>query len=593
MARSFPLARMLALFAAMCMLLAACGGSTPAAAPTAAPAAEAPTAAPAAAAPTAAPAAEAPTAAPAAEAPTAAPAAEAPTAAPTAAAPAAELPEVSREDTLIFAADLTDQISMDPAVAYEFGGIQVVGSIYQPLVQLTPGDPAVKPLLAKSWELKEGADGTTITFKLDEKAKFASGAPVTADDVVYSWGRIVDLNKSPAFLFTDFGVNKDSFKAIDPQTVELTLPKTTSPQVFLTVVSNSVAAVVEKKIVEANAGSDFGSTWLNDHSAGSGPYVLASWERNTQNVLDVNPNYWGTAPALKRVIMRNVSEQANLQSAIETGDADIVQDLGIEQSKALEGNADVTLIKANQTQLEYMGMNAKIAPFDKADVREAVRYAINYDDLNTLLAGNGKIVQEIIPDGFLGYTGETPFKQDIAKAKALLAKAGVAEGTEVQLTVGSGIATGGLEIATLAAKLQSDIEKIGLKVNIQQIQSSELLNIYRAQKAQFVLLSWGPDYPDPHTNANPFTNYEAKSIAWRNGFESPEIAKIALDASLAPDTAKRAALYKQMTERLFHEGPYAVLYQPTRTYGIRKNIKGFVYDPATTPSIWFWTISKG
>src|SRR4051812_5857742 len=121
MSRSFSLARMLALFAAMCVLLAACGGNAPAAAPTAAPAAEAPTAAPAAAAPTAAPAA-APTAA---EAPTAAPAptaAEAPTAAPapTAAAPAVDLPEVSREDTLIFAADLTDQISMDPAVAYEF-----------------------------------------------------------------------------------------------------------------------------------------------------------------------------------------------------------------------------------------------------------------------------------------------------------------------------------------------------------------------------------------------------------------------------------------------------------------------------------------
>src|SRR5687768_5062442 len=117
MSRSFPLARMLVLFAAMCVLLAACGGAAPAAAPTAVPAA----------APTAAPAAEAPTAAPAAEAPTAAPAVEAPTAA---AAPAVELPEVSREDTLIFAGDLTDQISFDPAVAYEFGGIQVVGSIY-------------------------------------------------------------------------------------------------------------------------------------------------------------------------------------------------------------------------------------------------------------------------------------------------------------------------------------------------------------------------------------------------------------------------------------------------------------------------------
>jgi peptide/nickel transport system substrate-binding protein len=107
------------------------------------------------------------------------------------------------------------------------------------------------------------------------------------------------------------------------------------------------------------------------------------------------------------------------------------------------------------------------------------------------------------------------------------------------------------------------------------------------------LLSWGPDYPDPHTNANPFTNYDAKSIAWRNGFQSPEIAKLALDASLAPDTKARAALYKQMTERLFHEGPYAVLYQPTRTYGVRKNIKGFVYDQATVPNFFFWTISKG
>src|SRR6185437_16159285 len=137
--------------------------------------------------------------------------------------------------------------------------------------------------------------------------------------------------------------------------------------------------------------------------------------------------YWGTAPALKRVILRNVTEQANLQSAIETGDADIVQDLGVEQAKALEGNADVDLVKATNTQIQYIGMNAMIPPFDKPEAREAIRYAINYDELNTLLSGSGKIVQEIIPDGFLGYTGETPFKQDIAKAKELLQKAGVAD----------------------------------------------------------------------------------------------------------------------------------------------------------------------
>jgi peptide/nickel transport system substrate-binding protein len=576
MPRPTVLARVLALFVALGVLLAACGGAAPT---------------PSGGAATSAPAAQA-TSAPAAE-PTAAPAAEQPTAAPEATAAAEAPAEVSPQETLVFAGDFTDQLSMDPAVAYEFGGIQVVGSIYQTLVTIEPADPAIKPLLAKSWDIKEGADGSTLTFKLDERAKFASGAPVTADDVVYSWNRVFDLNKSPAFLFSDVaGLKKESYKAVDPQTFEVALPNTASPQVFLSILSFSVSAVVEKKIVEANAGSDFGSTWLNDNSAGSGPYVLTRWERDTQNVLDINPNYWGTAPAIKRVIMRNITEQANLQSAIETGDADIVQDLGIEQAKALEGNADVQLIKANLTQLVYFGMNAKSPPLDKPEVREAIRYAINYDELNTLLSGSGKIVQEIIPEGFLGHTGSNPFKQDIAKAKELLATAGVQEGTEIEVLVPTGPAPGGLENSTLAAKIQSDVEQIGLKLNLKQIQTSELLNIYRAQKGQIVLISWGPDFPDPDANAAPFTNYEAKSIGWRNGWEAPEIAKLAKDASLAPDNAKRAELYKQLVERVQHEGPYAVLYQPVRTYGVRKNIQGFAFGASSTPGLWFWTLSK-
>lgn len=568
MARMFPTARWLVLLVVTSVLLAACGGAAPAAAPTAAPAAE----------PTAAPAPQ-PTAVPE---PTSLPAPE----------PAAD---VSREDTLIFAGDLTDQISMDPAVAYEFGGIEVVGNIYQTLVTIAPDSPDIKPLLAKSWDVKTNADGTSvITFKLDEKAKFSSGAPVTAEDLVYSWNRVFDLNKSPAFLFTDIAaITKDSYKAVDASTFEVTLPATSSPQVFLSILSFTIGAAVEKKTVEANAGSDFGSTWLNDHSAGSGPYMLTSWERNTQNVLDVNPNYGGTPPAIKRVILRNIPEQANLQAAVETGDADIAQDLGTEQAKALEGNADLDLIKASLTQLVYVGLNAKSPPLDKTEVREAIRYAINYDELNTLLSGSGKIVQEIIPDGFMGHVGDNPFKQDIAKAKELLAAAGVADGTEIEMLVPSGSAPGGLENSTLAAKLQADIEKTGLKVNLKQIQTSELLNIYRAQKGQAVLISWGPDFPDPDANATPFTNYEAKSIGWRNGWEAPEVAKIAKDASLAPDAAGRIALYKTLVDRVQHEGPYAVLYQPIRTYAVRKNIKGFAYGPSSTPGLWFWTISKG
>ena len=95
----------------------------------------------------------------------------------------------------------------------------------------------------------------------------------------------------------------------------------------------------------------------------------------------------------------------------------ITQDLGPEQMTVLDGNADVQLINANTTRLVYIGMNAKMAPLDNVDVREAIRYAINYDELQALLGDAATVVQEIIPAGFLGHTGNNPFKQDIAKAK--------------------------------------------------------------------------------------------------------------------------------------------------------------------------------
>ena len=498
-----------------------------------------------------------------------------------------------RDNTLIFAVDLTDLISLDPAVAYEFGGIQAEGSFYETLVSFNPGDPEVKPLLAESWDVKDTGDMWTLTFKLNPKAKFASGKPVTADDVVYSWGRAIDLNKSPAFLLIDVGqVKKENMKAVDAQTFEVKLPKNVSPQVFLSVISFTVAAVVEKAAIEANKGDDMGSTWLNDHSAGSGPYVLDKWERSVAVTMKANENYWGTPAILKQVIMQNTPELANLQAAIETGDADIVQDLGAEQVATLKDNQDVTLVVGQSSTLAYIGMNATKAPLDNPDVREAIRYAVNYDDIIALLKGNAQLVQEVIPVGFLGHTGNNPFKQDIAKAKELLAKAGVKEGTEIEFLVPVGTASGGIEWSTLAAKIQNDIEQIGLKLNIKQLQSSELLKLYRAQQGQMVFMTWGPDFPDPDGNVTPFANFEAKSLSWRNAWNNPKAIELSKQAAAEQDPAKRIELYKQLTDLVQHEGPYVMLYQPTRTFGVRKNITGFTYDAVDTPSISFWLIGK-
>jgi len=500
---------------------------------------------------------------------------------------------LTRDNTLIFASDASDLISLDPAVAYEFGGIEIVGNIYEPLVSFDPGQPGVKPLLAESWDIVDSGDMWTVIFKLNPAATFASGSPVTADDVVFSWSRAIEMNMSPAFLLIDIAqVTPDNMTAVDAQTFQVKLPKGVSPSVFLSVITFSVAAVLEKAVIEANAGDDMGSAWLNDHSAGSGPYVLESWARSAQVTMDANANYWGTAPLMPRVILQNMPEMANLQAAIETGDVDIVQDLGPEAAAALEGNPDVTLIKATSTLLIYVGMNATKPPLDNPDVREAIRYAVNYEDLMTLLKGNAKLVQEIIPDGFLGFTGVNPFTQDIAKAKELLAGAGVAEGTELGFLVATGTAPGGVDWAVIGALIQSNLAEVGLKANIQQLTQAELLNIYRAQGGELVLMNWGPDFPDPDGNATPFANWDAHSLAWRNDWNDATAIQMSKDAAIATDTAERIELYRQLVEYVQHSGPYVMLYQPIRIYGLGPSVTGFIFDPADTPGITLSIIGK-
>jgi peptide/nickel transport system substrate-binding protein len=505
----------------------------------------------------------------------------------------AESIEVSRENTLIFATDMGDLLTLDPAVVYEYSGGQIVGNIYQTLVSFRPDQPGIHPLLAESWTIEDSGDMWTLTFALNPSATFASGNPVTAQDVLYSWGRALDINKSPAYLFTDIvQLTKENIMAVDDHTLAIRLPKTVSPQVFLSILTFPIAAVVDQAALEPYLGSDFGESWLNDHSLGSGPYVLDTWERSAQVTLNANPSYWGEAPAMRRVILRNMAELTNLQAMIETGDADIVQDLGQEQSAALEGNPDVQLIRADTIFFIYVAMNTAVPPLDNADVREAIRYAINYDDFTTLLAGHGYVMQEIIPAGFLGHTGKTYFTQDLEKAKGLMAEAGVAEGTEIDLTIPTGIAPGGLEFSVIAAKIQSDLAQIGLVLNIQQVQVSELVQLYRAGEGQMVQIYWGPDYSDPDAYVTPFTNYEARSVAWRTGWNNPEIAELGKQASLELDDEARAELYAEVIERVAHEGPYLILYQPIRVFGVRSDVTGFHFNPLDTRGISFANMRK-
>src|SRR5438132_2683617 len=385
--------------------------------------------------------------------------------------------------TLVIDRDTSDLISFDPAVLYEFSAVYATHNVYETLVKFEGTDLTTpKAGLATSWDVKDAGSTNDMTFKLKSGVKFSSGNALTADDVVYSFQRAIKLNKSPAFLFTDIaGLKAESIKATDPTTVVISVPKTSSTQTLLIILTFTIGGIVDSKEAKAHeASGDFGSAYLLDHSAGSGPFAVDHWTKNTEVLLKANPNYGDTKPALSAVLFKHVQEPANQQFALEKGDIDIANDLGPEQIAALQGKTGGTTTSADSLLLVYVGMNAMVKPLDNVKVREALRTAVDYDGIiKDLLKGNGSKVQGIVPKGLAGYNESAPFQADVTKAKDLLQQAGQTSVT-LDFLVPTGQAPGGAAWSDIAAKLKSDWARLGLTVTIKQTTTADLLGTYRA-----------------------------------------------------------------------------------------------------------------
>jgi peptide/nickel transport system substrate-binding protein len=485
-------------------------------------------------------------------------------------------------------------ITIDPGQSYEFTGSLVTDNLYETLVKFEKADlSTLKPSLATSWKVKDAGDSWKVTFRLRSGSKFSSGNVVTADDVVYTFDRAIALKGNSSFLFTDVANMKvGSTKAINATTVEATLPKTASPAAFLNLLTFNIGGIVDSKVVKTHeVGGDFGSAWLKTNSAGSGPFVLNRWDQNQQVVLDVNPNARLKAK-LSRIILREMKEANAQKIALETGEIDIAENFTPDMYKAAVKEGKFTTYKPDSLRITYLGMNSGDGSvFEDARVRQAVRYAIDQDGIvNDLAGGLAKKIQTIIPYGLFGANTATPYSVNIEKAKSLLTAAGKPNGFEVEFLVPDGAGGSGVPYQDLGAKIQSDLAKIGIKANIKTLVQSELLKIYRAQKGQLVLIGWSPDFPDPDGNATPMSDFNARSLAWRNAWNNPTASKLTQQAALEPDKTKRAALYKQLTELQLSDGWGAMLYQESIPLVMSKNVKGYIRNAQS--QVRFENISK-
>ena len=225
-------------------------------------------------------------------------------------APAALMAETPA-DTLVVADAIDDIVSIDPHEAFEFSGVDMNNNVYDTLIELDPAKPGeLVPGLAESWAVSD--DGMTYTFKVKSGITFSSGNPLTAEDAALSLRRVVKLNKTPAFIITQFGLtpeNVDQMVTFEGDTVTLKTDKAYAPSFVYNCLTAGVANIVDIKTVMANeVDGDMGNAWLKANSAGTGAYVLKSFKPNEGYVLEARAGHWRGDAKIKNVFMQHVPE---------------------------------------------------------------------------------------------------------------------------------------------------------------------------------------------------------------------------------------------------------------------------------------------
>lgn len=500
------------------------------------------------------------------------------------------------KDTLVMAFNIDEIVSLDPAEIFEFANGEYAANAYDRLINYNVDQVSeIYPGIAESWDISD--DGLTYTFKIRKGVTFNSGNTLSADDVVFSLRRVVLLDKSPAFILTQFGftpenVNRTITK-VDDYTVKIIVDQAYAPTFFLYCLTSTAGSVIDKKEVMAHEkDGDLGYGWLKTGYAGSGPYTLRTWKASELIILDANKNYWGGAPNLNRIVIRHIVGSAGQRMLLEKGDIDVARNLTGDDLKSLEKNKNIKIQTRAKGAIYYLGLNQKNKYLKIPEVRQALKYLIDYKGMEqTFLRGKATVHQAFLPKGFLGALEETPFSLDIEKAKALLKKAGLENGFTVTMD------TRNTEpVTSMALSIQSTFAKAGIKLEIIPGDGKQTLTKYRARNHDIFIIDWGPDYMDPHTNAGTFArnpdnsdNAKFKTLAWRNAWDIPQMTQKTAAAVLERDTAKRVQMYRDLQREHQQTSPFVIMFQSIEVVAERANVEHFILGPSFDSNFYRYT----
>ena len=463
------------------------------------------------------------------------------------------------QDTIVIAQG-QDPNSLDTHATNDQPSSRVSGNIYSRLVEFDK-DMNIVPGLAESWDLESA---TSTVFHLRKGVKFHNGEELKASDIKFSLERMI---ASPA---VGHMVNAiEEIEIIDDYTVRVITSEPFGP--LLHHLTHTASSIMNEKAI-SEAGEDYGQNPI-----GTGPYKFVEWQIGDRVILEAFDDYYGGKQEIPNAVFRNIAEGTNRTIALETGEVHIAYDIEPIDMSTVVNHDNLRLQEVESLGTEFFGFNTQKAPFDNILVRQAIAYVANADDIiEAVLLGGGRRANSPIAPKVFGHNPDAKlYSQDIEKARALMAEAGMEDGFS------STIWTNDTPLRIQKAQiLQAQLRAINIDASIEVLEWGAFLDGTSRGDHEMFMLGWTTSTGDADFGLVPqFSSSSAGSAGNRTFYRNSEVDELLMQARASIDPDERLALYARVQEIIQHEVPFFALYSKYINVGLNKNVDNFNMAP--------------
>ena len=460
---------------------------------------------------------------------------------------------------------------------------EVPFNIFDRLVDVevgTDGNSKIVPSLAESWDISD--DGLEYTFHLRQGVKFHNGNDFTAEDVAYTFHRMLTVEGGGNTEFIDQIKGADELLAgetdtlegvevVDDYTIKVALKEPFAG--FLASISSPGVSIYDSEATEA-AGDQFGMDPAV--TVGTGPFEFSSWSFNNQLVLTRNEDYWKGASGLPGVVIKIIPDTETQTMMFESGELDILDlDYAADSVDRFTETYPDQIVQGPRVGIVYFTMNFNKEPFQDVRVRKAVQMSIDRQAiLDALYGGRGQVEQGIFPHGLIGFNpDQEEIKYDPEAAKALLAEAGYADGFDMEIAADSSAS----DTMTMALEIVSDqLAEVGIRAEIKNYDESTWLETRKSGELGSFMSTWSADYNDPDNFIYTFFGNEEKTRIRSINYPDTEVMERVAKARTIVNEDERLAEYKALEEKLIHEdAAWVPMFSRLHLFAVSKRVQGF------------------